>query len=293
MSSENEPDVNDEVSNTREAELENRSVATEAASENSSSTNVISTNSRLGFLSLPGELRLSVYRELLLHDHPLSTEWPGAGYQPFPAILHTCTLIRREAFQVMYGENTFYMDFMHPTHSILKNRQLRDRIQNVEFEANLCDLSSQTKFLHLMREFGSPSIVRGVLNIIFRVGASENDGLHSWFAVSLRKFTNFRIIQIEYVAAFRSSLPGAYDLAQQLCPILCDAHKHSLTPVFGPAISFTCRHGLRFRPQSYLNSLPPDVDWMHHLDGIRLNWNQDPTDVDESEASAQNTDSEA
>lgn len=55
-------------------------------------------SSRKGLLSLPAELRLEVYRHLLVQPRPISTDY----CQPFPAILRTCAQIRSEAFQVMY-----------------------------------------------------------------------------------------------------------------------------------------------------------------------------------------------
>lgn len=260
-------------------------------SENAPNTNVISSSSGLGLLSLPPELRVYVYRDLLLADHPLSTYWPGSAYQPFPPIFNTCELIRREAFQVMYGENVFYIGSLHATHSILRNRQISDTIRNVQFKARLNDTSPhrcRSNFVDVIREFGSPSITRGVLSIIFRVGPYNNLSLLSWFAQSVRRFTNFRTIQIEYVAG------SAHRLAEKLCPQIRDTHDLMFTPLFGPALSFASGRGLKFHPQEYLKSLPPevDVDWMFYLDGIRLDWNQDPRGADESKASAQNPNSD-
>lgn len=50
----------------RGAGLENNSTTFEVESENPSATNVISTRRRLEFLSLPSELRVHVFRYLLL-----------------------------------------------------------------------------------------------------------------------------------------------------------------------------------------------------------------------------------
>lgn len=257
-------------------------------SENAPNTTVISSGTGLGLLSLPPELRVCVYRELLLAHHPLSTYWPGSAYQPFPPIFNTCELIRREAFQVMYGENMFYVDSMHATHSILRDQQISDTIRNVYFKARLNDSSPRrvrSNFVEVISEFGSPSIIRGVLSIIFRAGPYNNLCLLSWFAQSVRRFTNFRTIQIEYVAG------SAHHLAEKLCPQIRDTHDLMLTPFFGPARSFANGRGLKFHPQEYLKSLPPevDVDWMFYLDGIRLDWNEDPKGADVSEASAQNS----
>lgn len=291
--SENRSVFNEEASNTSGAGLENNPAIKDVGSENSSiTTNVVSANKRLGLLSLPAELRVKVLRQLLLEDRPLSTYGPGADCQLFPAILNTCTLIRREAFQIMYGENFFYIGLMHPIHSILNNRRIRDTIQNVHFETRLNHTSpyvSRMNFIHVIKEFGSHAVVRGTLNIIFRVGPYNNDPSVSWFAICLRRFTNFRIIQIEFVTSC------AHCRAEQLCPLLRDIQEYHLTPVFGPARSFANGRGLQFYPQEYLNSLPleEDFDWIDRLDGIRLNWDQDHPNADEPGASAQNLGSEA
>lgn len=60
--------------------------------------------------------------------------------------------------------------------------------------------------------------------------------------------------------------------------MLCAHHQENLTPIFGPAESIADGRGLVFHPQNHLSSLPRKeaVDWMDHLDGIRLNWNEDP-----------------
>lgn len=284
--------VNEEALNTSGAGLENNPAINDVPSENSSTTiSVISASKRLGLLSLPAELRVKVLRQLLFEHRPLSTYGPGADYQPFPAILNASKLIRQEAFQIMYGENFFYIGLMHPIHSILNNRRIRDTIQNVHFETRLNHTSPQVSrmnFIHVIHEFGSHAIVRGTLNIIFGVGPYNNDPLFSWFVICLRRFTNFRIIQIEFVAS------SAHRRAEKLCPLLRDIQESHFTPVFGPARSFPNGHSLQFYPQEYLNSLPSeeDVDWIDRLDGIRLNWNQGHPNAVEPEASAQNLGSE-
>lgn len=263
-----------EASNTDRAELENQIVTNESIS------NDMSTGRELGLLSLPAEIRVMVLRNLLLKDYPLSTYRPNS---PVPAILDSCALIRREAFQILYGENFFSIHPMHPRLSILSNRRISDTIRNVHFEGRLSETwpwRSRSNFIRVIREFGSPAIVRKTLNVIFHVGSHHNH-LLPCFTRCLRRFINFTIIRIEFVAR--------HNVAKLVCPVLCDTQEHDLTPVFGPAGYFANACGLEFHPQDYLNSLPPkvDVDWMDYLDGIRLTWNQDPTSPDEPEASAQ------
>lgn len=270
----NLPIVNDGGSSTSGVEEENHSVANEIQSENPSTTNITSTSTRLGFITLPPEIRVLVFRHLLLERRPLSTYWLLAAYQTSPAIFHTSRQIRQEAFQVLYGENTFYIGAMHPRLSILNDPQIRDTIQNVHFDVRLNDSSPDRRrstFINMIREFGSPTIVRNTLNLIFRVAPHHNNLLY-WFGRALPRFTNFRSIRCEFLPS------SAHSLAASNCPVLCNIYNGILTPIFGPAGSFSDGRGLTFRPQDYLRSLCPEleVDWMESLDGIRLDWNQDP-----------------
>lgn len=270
--------INEEASHTPEAEQEDSSAANETAAESLSTNN---TSSRIGLLSLPPELRKMVYRHLLVEDYPLSTNWPFSNSLRFPAILDTCELIRGEAMHVMFAENTFFISSRHPKDSMLSDRQIHDTIQNVHFEALLNSTPRLTKknFIHVLREFGSPAVVRGRLSILFRVGAAAQppkNNLLLWFATHLPRFTNFRTMALEFA-------PNIGDLrAHDLCALLCDEHRCHLTPVFGPAESFADGRGVRFRPQTYLTSLPREADdWIDHLDGIRLDWISDLANADE------------
>lgn len=273
--SEDEPIVNEEGQNANEAASENRPVTLEVASEDPSNINTVSTNSRPGLLSIPPEVRVLVFRHLLLEDRPLTTSWTGAPYQPFPAILSAGRLFRREAFQVMFGENTFFISSMHPMRSILDSPQIHDAIQNVYFNVWLTYTSlSQRRlsFINVIREFGSPAITRGTLHIIFHVNGLFHDDLFNWFTRALLRFSNFRVVLIEYVDS------TTIGIGEDTCRALCNTHRDTYTPVFGPALSFANGHRLQFHPQEYLNTILPeiDVDWMEHLDGIRLSWSQDP-----------------
>ncbi|MCJ1268947.1 hypothetical protein MMC22_008835 [Lobaria immixta] len=283
---------NNEASNTVGAEIENPSNSDEVPSENPSTNDTISTSSRIEFLSLPPELRVQIFRHLLLEHRPLSTDWIVSAYRPYPAILNTNFLIRREAFQVLYGENMFSIGSSHPRYSILPNRRIRDTIQNIHLSVRLDDpllYGRRSGFLRLIREFGSPAIVRGTLNVLFHVSAHDNE-MFFWFVRGLPRFTNFRSIRFEFMACYPDPI------AERLSPTLCNMHEELFTPIFGPATYFANGRGLEYHPQSYLNSLPPviHVDWMENLDGDRLNWNQDPpANTDEPESSARNSNSES
>ena len=293
VESEDELTFNGEQPDTSE-DVESHSITNEVASEDPTTASAVSTDTGLGLLSLPPEVRLMVFRQLLLEHRPLSTYWLGSVYLPFPAILNTCRLIRQEAFEVMYGENVFFIGFPHPRLTLLHHRLIVDTIQNVRLDVFFNDPwhpSRRLRFIRTIQEFGSPAIVRNTLNVIVHVGNTNPQGLLLWYAGGLRRFTNFREIQIEFVPD-----PLRLHAVEDLCFILCGVCEDYLTPTFGPARDFADRRGVQFDPQSYLNSLPPIVyvDWMDYLDGIRLNWNSDPsTNAGETDASAQNLDSEA
>lgn len=105
----------------------------------------------------------------------------------------------------------------------------------------------------------------------FFVGNARNEVL-SWYAKGLHRFTNFRTIRVEFFGT------SADTLAKHLYSLLCHNQEINCSPFFGPAEYFADGHGLLFRPQRYLGSLPQEVevDWIEHLDGVRLNWGQDP-----------------
>lgn len=74
-----------------------------------------SSQRRVGFLSLPPEIRLIIYRLLLRHSKPLA----GERYIKLsPAILRTCRLILEEARPVLYGENIWKMRIFHCNYEV-------------------------------------------------------------------------------------------------------------------------------------------------------------------------------
>lgn len=64
-------------------------------------------------LRLPSEIRLKIYRLLLLSDSTVRMQWPRCGRYStppnclLPAILSTCHFIYGEAMDVLYRENVF------------------------------------------------------------------------------------------------------------------------------------------------------------------------------------------
>lgn len=275
IGSEYDPIANEEEPNASETEL--RSVYVSSEAENSSTTDLAPSSSGPGLLSLPPELRVLVFRHLLLIDRPLSTYWPHTLRAPFLAILDTSPLIRQEAFQIFYGENTFAISWLHPRYSILNNRRVADTIQNVQFDVHLNDPSPwwrQLNFVNVIRQFGSPAIARGTLTLIFSVESYENDWL-TWFTRALPRFTNFHTLRIKFLDA------SPHGHLQGVCFLLAEAHQITFTHVFGPVVLFANNCGLEFHPRAFRDSRPPPevhVDWMDFLDGIRLGWNQDPSE---------------
>ena len=270
---EDHPMANEEAFNADGVEPENHSATNQVALVSPSTNLILSTSNRLGLLSVPPEVRILIYRHLLLEENTLSTYWIGS-YRPFPAILNTSRLIRREAFQVFYQENTFYIGGMHPVISILSHQQIRNTIMNVQLTIRLNDPSpdrARGNFINLIEAFGSPAIVRRTLTIIIRVGPFNNH-LLKWLDRGLPRFTNFRNIVFRYVA------DSAHLRAIGVCNKVCRIHEIILSPVFGPGSSQGLQRHLLFHPQQYLNSLPleVDVDWRDYLDGISLTWDQDP-----------------
>lgn len=238
--------------------------------EDRSVMNEASTSSERGLLSLPPELRVIIYRHLLVEGRPLSTYWRAACYEPFPAILDTCRLIRREAFQVLYGENVFFIGLKHPQISILSNRRIADTIQHVRYAVYLygpsVPLPRRLNFLHLIHEFGSQAIIRDTLQVVFHVVVVGLDlpTPMRLYAAGLGRFTNFRTVRFEFVEHS--------DDTEGTCAPLAEMYELLLTPKFGPAESFANGCVLEFHPQDFLSSRSPDVDWMEHLDGIRQHW---------------------
>ncbi|RGP73691.1 hypothetical protein FSPOR_1941 [Fusarium sporotrichioides] len=81
------------------------------------------------FLSLPGELRLGIYRHLLVSQNlpVLYSAAPALGFRVLaeelydpdlrlhPQILQTCKTINREATQILYADNVFRRKFYWPS----------------------------------------------------------------------------------------------------------------------------------------------------------------------------------
>ena len=235
--SQDHPIANEEALNPNGVEPENHSATDQVALVGSSTTKTLPPSNRLGFLSMPPEVRLEIYRLLLLSQFAMSTYWIGT-YRPFPALLHTSTEIRREAFRVFYGENTFHIGFKHPMVSILNQQQIRDTIQFVNFAVGGAKDASPNEtrrgFIDLIEAFGSPAIVRHTLLLGIHVDLIFINHLLAWLTRGLARFTNFRAVKLLFTLddlnTFESRLSYASRRMHEI-----------LRPSLGPALAFGSR----------------------------------------------------
>ena len=79
-------------------------------------------------VDLPVELRMMIYRELLLSKVRVIRAQYGTYRRPlgnetlYPAILRTCRQVHAEAYMVLYGENVFRYFYDRLTQSCYNNR---------------------------------------------------------------------------------------------------------------------------------------------------------------------------
>lgn len=262
-----------------------------AISDNRAVGNVIPTRNGPGLLDIPPEVRIMIFRLLLLNPHglplpykpipsrslPLRLFLPGS--RPSVAILRTCSVIYREAFDILYRENLFSNCFL-PLHNCSPIPHVMGAIQNILIEITLSEESSDFKsFLKQLNLFGNPAVVRGTLMVDFFI-EDPRIGLLKWFIRALGRFTNFKIIELQCCHRDDSIV---FHLREYL--------ESALKPVLGYAHSFGDEGtGLRFHPMEHksLRRQSENVDWADFLDGIRLEWNGNVTNPDKSEMSAEN-----
>lgn len=137
---------------------------------------------------------------------------------------------------------------------------------NIHFNVRLYDGpldQSRLAFLRMIRVFLSPAILRGTLRLHIFVSPNCHS-LRPWLIRILPTFTDFRIIQIEYLVDFSRfgvMTASLCSFAQTLIRDICKDHENTSTPVLGPArSSFAAGCSLVFHPQAYLSSLPLKVD---------------------------------
>lgn len=251
----------------------------------------------LGLLDLPSELRLMIYRHLLVTPHCLDLGRSEFRPRPSVNILRTCRLIHGEAFHVLYGENRFSNRFKGSTYSLARFPRVMDTIRSIHVEILLIYHHSAklTRFLirdfaRNMHEFGHPSITRNTLTVNLRfMGYCPHPNSSilveefiplKWCIRALRQFSNFRTIEV-HCTCLGSRSPNFEGL---------DSLEPLLEAVLGHAEDCNRdEYGLRFYPLAHRSRRRKlkdgHGDWANSLDGIRLKWNENSTIPEYSETS--------
>lgn len=240
----------------------------EATSENQAVANFMSARSPLGLLDLPSEVRLMIFRHVLVFPWGIFlTGWPRTSSPPV-AILRTSRLIYTEAFEIFYKENEFN-NLSGNWHYLMTTplSLVMATIQNIRVEISMTSnqrRASVEKFLEHLNHFGNPSITRRTLTVLFHFGLASIRPL-KWFVKALGRFTNFRTVEIRF---------STYLSPDRLFEV-ADYVYYALQPVLGDEEPVDSEpYNMRFHPIAHRNRLGvlADDDWADSLDGIRLEW---------------------
>ena len=264
-----------------------------AMSRNGDVANVIST--RTGLLDLPPEIRLMIFRHLLVHpttlpdissnDQPFSDDFlPVGEFYPDLSILRTSKLIHREAFDVYFKENQFDCLFWEPSFPIFQFPRIVNTMQNIETRMDLSapysDSTDIAAFIKLMRFFGNHSVIRG--NLVLDLHIDPTPYYVKWLVGALGWFTNFRMINLHL--NYLGPKASENDFLEW-----CEHLKTALEPVLGYAEEFEVPEwlftatGLRYHPVDHHNqSREPDDGDCDYSDVDRRGWNETLTDTDDS-----------
>lgn len=224
-----------------------------------------------GFLSLPSEIRIMIYRHMfhwpvVISLSNLRSSIPGRSEtKPVPPLLATCKLIYKEAFEVLWGENCYiWPGSPHPPLLPSIYQRIVDTIQKLE--VNLAPRAGSPAYLiKLIREFGNSTMIRGVLDVKFSLYSPRffDKKILGRYLTCLSAFTNFKVISIQFRYNYK--------------PLFLDSHPfqwtaEALQPRLGLAKHLADNCTLQFHPQDHLNLQRSQqvVDWMDLLDGIRL-----------------------
>ncbi|MCJ1263750.1 hypothetical protein MMC22_003620 [Lobaria immixta] len=265
-----------------------------AISTNGAVAKVISKSSGPGLLELPPEIRLMIFRHLLVFPNPLPDFTPNSN-EPFPdlSILSTSKLIYKEAFDVLYKENCFNCSFWQPPFPITRSPRTIDTIQNIQTQVFLGTttwgfkvLRTETPvFVKLGQFVGNHSITRHHLVLVLYVGRIGPRHL-KWLVGALGGYLNFRTIQLNI---------HEHGIPHNNFFEWCEHLKTALEPMLGFAEKFVIENWLptaiilRFHlvdPQNHLREAHDD-DY-DYLDGIRLGWSETLIDADDSGRLIQN-----
>lgn len=240
-----------------------------ATSRNQAVAKVIS---KPNLLDLPPEIRLMIYRHLLVRSDALPQFWWYRPHDPRPAgnILKTCRLIYKEASHVLYTENTFHDCFWcpYPDDRPLGSPRIREILQNLHFKLQLLrqrgyeDIEMR-RFKKFGKLYGYPSAIRGRLTVILDPYKLYKQELVR-FARALSRFINFRTIELYVDNKFLYFFHVREWLQTALEPILGRAE---VVEKFGYRDK-----GLEFHPvdQRNLSKGPDDADWVEFLNGVHL-----------------------
>ncbi|MCJ1271757.1 hypothetical protein MMC22_011662 [Lobaria immixta] len=275
----------------------------EAISRNGAVSKVISTSSGPGLLDLPPEIRMMIFRHLLVHSSPLSgwrlsarrlaigRDWIKRGWihdlrrtydliHPNLGLMRTCKLIHNEAFDVLFKENQFDLSLSEPPCPLTPFPRVVNTIQNIEtmllvrFERPRKTPEDENTnmriFVQAIHLFGNPSIIRRNFTVRMRI---ENPSALKWFVGALGRFTNFVTIdlQLDSWGSEKDFLEWCEYLKTALEPVLGYADEYK-RPNWNWKRSVKC---FRFHPVDHQNHSREsnDADWADSLDGIRLGWN--------------------
>lgn len=235
--------------------LENESGTDEDTSGNQAVVDVVSTHNPVGLLDLPPEVRLIIFRYVLVQHQDIDVSFSARRIRPEPclSILETNRLIHREAFAVYWRENLFvnFLGRMH--HSLKYFPQIADTIQHIRVtEVNLAFPYAEVQNFRQFRSYmANPSITRGSFTIHFTL-----DGVGfrwfrplRWFIRALSRFTNFRTINLHVWYRYLSVHDVTFEVLECL--------KLALEPVFGSAINLSSQGDglLRFHPLNHRNRI--------------------------------------
>ncbi|MCJ1464747.1 hypothetical protein MMC07_003360 [Pseudocyphellaria aurata] len=222
----------------------------DASPEIQAVTNIPLPNHRLELLGLPPELRLMIYRHLLVYPWGFEIEGRLLGRPPPVQILRTSRLIYSEAFVVLYRENEFvnnYFDSWSRPSYLSRFTRLVDTMQNIHI-----DIATRRATLHLgsflqnMNHFTGPTTIRGTLTVCWIHNDRVHRNLLDLFIMYLCRATNFRTIH------FHISRDGEFDRVYGVLQYF----EAALVPTFGPAdCPIREGNGLRFHPVRHLNRL--------------------------------------
>lgn len=191
---------------------------------------IMSSNSPLSppIFRLPPEIRLKIYRLLLLSDNTVRMVWlqDNDSYRRpnclFPAILGTCHFIKNEAMEVLYGENVFRAhrinDKSNNAASIMRAKFVIGIINREDGEddaSNLASfLGSHPNLRDLVLEFGfdllEDSDLRDVVSdALFTSGYSSRLIVRSYSQTKKSHLYAAQLIKMaEAMASIRNDSPG-------------------------------------------------------------------------------------